>query len=41
MQNFVENVSEMQHYRPGLHLKGRTRIDGNKGPDVMNGGGNL
>ena len=41
MQNFAENVSEMQHYRPGLHLLGRMRIDEHKGPGIMNGGGNL
>lgn len=41
MQNFVENVSKMQHYRPGLHLLGRVSEKEYKGPGIMNGGGNL
>jgi hypothetical protein len=41
MQNFVKNVSKMQHYRPGMHLLGRMMISEKEGPEVMNGGGNL
>lgn len=41
MQNFGKNVSKMQHYGPGLHLFGHEDIGLNKGPDIVNSGGNL
>jgi len=41
MQNFGKNVSKMQHYGPCLHLFGHEDIGFNRGPDIVNGDGNL